>query len=86
MSLCIHSFSINDTILGRSKIAMKMSKASARNKEDVTQDEAQSSASEGEDDDMNNGSPREETPDLYRNSALGIYGGVSVVPSSFSRF
>ena len=56
---------------------MKMSKTSGKNKEDVTQDEAQSSASEDEDEDMDDTSPREETPDLYRNSALGMYGGVS---------
>lgn len=41
------------------------------------QDEAQSSTSEDEDEDMDGASPREETPDLYRNSALGMYGGVS---------
>lgn len=64
---------------------MKMSKTSSRNKEDVPQDEAQSSASEDEDDEMDDGSPREETPDLYRNSALGMYGGVSVALSKSSR-
>jgi len=56
---------------------MKMSKTSGKNKEDVTQDDAQSSSSEDEDEDMDDTSPREETPDLYRNSALGMYGGVS---------
>jgi E3 ubiquitin-protein ligase HUWE1 len=56
---------------------MKMSKTSGKNKEDVTQHEAQSSGSEDEDEDMDDTGPREETPDLYRNSALGMYGGVS---------
>lgn len=64
---------------------MKMSKASGKNKEDVTQDEAQSSTTEDEDEAMEDASPREVTPDLYRNSALGMYGGVSLnfVLSSF---
>lgn len=85
--MSLHSFlSLTDIILGRSKIAVKMSKASSRNKEDVTQEEAQSSALADEDGDMDDGSPREEIPDLYRNSALGMYGGVSVEPSSSSRF
>ena len=41
------------------------------------QDEAQSSASDDEDEDMNDANPREDTPDLYRNSVLGMYRGVS---------
>lgn len=33
-------------------------------------------SSDEEDEDEETENPREETPDLYRNSALGMYGGV----------
>ncbi|KAJ7287510.1 hypothetical protein C8J57DRAFT_1707813 [Mycena rebaudengoi] len=45
------------------KIAIKMSRTSSRNKDGAEDDE-----------DMQD-TGREETPDLYRNSALGMYGG-----------
>lgn len=54
-----------------------MSKASGKNKEDTAQDETKSTVSEDEDEAMDVAGVREETPDLYRNSALGMYGGVS---------
>ncbi|KAI0063633.1 hypothetical protein BV25DRAFT_1854068 [Artomyces pyxidatus] len=60
-----------------SKVAIKMSRASDKNKglEDVKDDEADLSMSEDEDEDDEQGSQREETPDLYRNSSLGMFGG-----------
>jgi len=64
--------------MNRSKIAIKMSKASGKNKEDSAQVEANSSASEDEDEVMDDAEARDETPDLYRNSALGMYGGVGL--------
>ena len=63
-------------MVNRSKIAIKMSKASGKNKEDSAQVEPMSSASEDEDEVMDDADARDETPDLYRNSALGMYGGV----------
>lgn len=60
----------------RTKIAIKMSKISNKTKEDMAKDYSISSDSSTEDESMDD-EPREETPDLYRNSALGMYGGVS---------
>ncbi|KAF9447492.1 hypothetical protein P691DRAFT_776106 [Macrolepiota fuliginosa MF-IS2] len=62
-----------------SKIAIKMSKGN-RSKEtaNAKRDESEpSSPSSGEDEgsEISEGDAREETPDLYRNSALGMYGG-----------
>ncbi|KAH8119411.1 hypothetical protein DFH11DRAFT_1782299 [Phellopilus nigrolimitatus] len=60
------------------KVAIKMGRASDKTKEN--QDKKSSSSSslsseeDDEDDDMDN-EGREETPDLYRNSSLGMYGG-----------
>ncbi|KDR75882.1 hypothetical protein GALMADRAFT_248624 [Galerina marginata CBS 339.88] len=56
------------------KIAIKMSRSSGKNKEDVAKDASVSADSEDDEDNMEGGS-REETPDLYRNSALGMYAG-----------
>ncbi|KAF9475538.1 hypothetical protein BDN70DRAFT_996350 [Pholiota conissans] len=56
------------------KIAIKMSKGSGKNKEDAIKDDIVSSASEGEEESIES-EAREETPDLYRNSALGMYAG-----------
>lgn len=61
-----------------SKIAIKMSKSvkSRDSAEGGDKYESEPSVdSEEEDEEVREG--REETPDLYRNSALGIYGGVS---------
>lgn len=63
------------------KVAIKMSRGS-KNKEpvDTKRDESESSSlssEEGGDSDVSDDEGREETPDLYRNSALGMYGGVS---------
>ncbi|KAF9531661.1 hypothetical protein CPB83DRAFT_79933 [Crepidotus variabilis] len=57
------------------KIAIKMSKASGKGKDEVRQDEVEPSTSDDDDEVMDDGNAREETPDLYRNSALGMYGG-----------
>jgi len=54
-----------------------MSKATGKTKEGTAQDETKSTVSEDEDEVMGIAGVREETPDLYRNSALGMYGGVS---------
>ncbi|KAJ2921271.1 hypothetical protein H1R20_g15823, partial [Candolleomyces eurysporus] len=57
-----------------SKIAMKMSRSSSKLKEEEDESSgSESSASEDEDEDVD--VEREETPDLYRNSALGMYAG-----------
>lgn len=63
----------------RTKIAIKMSRSSEKNKELVEGVKAESISSSSEDDEsgMEDETGREETPDLYRNSALGMYGGVS---------
>ena len=55
-----------------------MSKAFSKNKEDVKKDASVSSASEDDEETMADGG-REETPDVYRHSALGIYAGVSII-------
>lgn len=54
-----------------SRLSGKTSKEEA---EGSKADSASSSGSEDDDDLEDRG--REETPDLYRNSALGMYGGV----------
>lgn len=53
-----------------------MSKISNKTKEDTAKDYSVASDSSSEDESMVDDA-REETPDLYRNSALGMYGGVS---------
>jgi hypothetical protein len=55
-----------------------MSRASGKNKEDVKKDAGVSSGSEDDDETMEDGE-REETPDVHRHSALGIYAGVSII-------
>ncbi|KAJ3575128.1 hypothetical protein NP233_g1305 [Leucocoprinus birnbaumii] len=61
------------------KIAIKMSRGNkAKETAEVKRDESESSSLSSEGDDVSNMSEddtREETPDLYRNSALGMYGG-----------
>lgn len=64
--------------LNRTKIAIKMSKSSGKNKEDARKDASVSEGSEDNEEILEN-EGREETPDLYRNSALGMYGGVCFV-------
>lgn len=59
-----------------------MSRASGKNKEDVKKDASASSGSEDDEEEMEDGG-REETPDVYRHSALGIYAGVSIILSIF---
>ncbi|KAJ7770214.1 hypothetical protein DFH07DRAFT_269298 [Mycena maculata] len=59
------------------KIAIKMSRTSNRNKDVVEGQKVESAsslASEDDEEEMQD-TTREETPDLYRNSALGMYGG-----------
>ncbi|KAK7472586.1 E3 ubiquitin-protein ligase tom1 [Stygiomarasmius scandens] len=60
-----------------SKVAIKMSKGPGKGKESPGEEKPESftSASEDEDDDIDVDDEREETPDLYRNSALGMYSG-----------
>lgn len=53
-----------------------MSRSSGKNKEHVTKDASVSEESI-EDEDETEDDIREETPDLYRNSALGMFAGVS---------
>ena len=56
-----------------------MSRTSSKNKDAVEGQKADSVSSVGseEDEEEVEDSDREETPDLYRNSALGMFGGVS---------
>jgi hypothetical protein len=54
-----------------------MSRASGKNKEDEKKDASVSSGSEDDEETMEDGG-REETPDVYRHSALGIYAGVGI--------
>jgi len=52
---------------------------------EAKKDESESTlSSEDADSNMSEDETREETPDLYRNSALGMYGGVSNALSSIS--
>jgi E3 ubiquitin-protein ligase HUWE1 len=62
----------------RTKIAIKMSRSSGKTSKEVAEGaKAESASSSGSDDDDDlEDTRREETPDLYRNSALGMYGGV----------
>ena len=55
-----------------------MSRASSKNKEDEKKDVSVSSGSEDDEETMEDGG-REETPDVYRHSALGIYAGVGII-------
>ncbi|KZV69516.1 hypothetical protein PENSPDRAFT_753267 [Peniophora sp. CONT] len=66
-----------------SRIAIKMSRASSKGKgddgkltlgevEEMSEDDDEDDDDEGDD---GEGSGREDTPDLYRNSALGMFGG-----------
>jgi E3 ubiquitin-protein ligase HUWE1 len=58
-----------------------MSRSSAKGKDpvEVSQSESDSSMSSDEGEEPSAPAGREETPDLYRNSALGMYGGVRVL-------
>ncbi|GLB37041.1 putative protein with domain of Unknown Function (DUF913) [Lyophyllum shimeji] len=58
------------------KIAIKMSRSSGKSKEALEAEKSDSDSyiSSDEEDEMEE-EDREETPDLYRNSALGMYGG-----------
>lgn len=62
----------------RTKVAIKMGRASDKSKaqqeKNVTSTASLStdSSDEDEDDDIDSGMDREETPDLYRNSSLGM--------------
>jgi E3 ubiquitin-protein ligase HUWE1 len=56
-----------------SKIAIKMSRASGKGKEALDgKDETSVSVSSDSEEEEVEGTGREETPDLYRNSALGM--------------
>lgn len=58
-----------------------MSRTSNKSKDTAEGEKVESESSMGseddEDEEMEEDTGREETPDLYRNSALGMYGGVS---------
>ncbi|PBK91673.1 hypothetical protein ARMGADRAFT_968529 [Armillaria gallica] len=57
------------------KIAIKMSRTTSKGRDTIEEAKAESVVSMDSDDDDGPEERREETPDLYRNSALGIYGG-----------
>ena len=58
-----------------------MSRASDKNKDDAKKDASISSGSDDDEETMEDG--REETPDVYRHSALGIYAGVGIISFIF---
>lgn len=60
-----------------------MSRPSSKNKEFAGNTKAESISSLGSEDDELEDEGREETPDLYRNSALGMYGGVCKPPTLY---
>ncbi|KAK7053298.1 E3 ubiquitin-protein ligase tom1 [Paramarasmius palmivorus] len=58
------------------KVAIKMSRSpGSKGKESIEGPKAESVASYTSESEDDEGDEREETPDLYRNSALGMYGG-----------
>ncbi|KAK0461087.1 uncharacterized protein EV420DRAFT_1746494 [Desarmillaria tabescens] len=57
------------------KIAIKMSRTTSKGRDVIDEVKAESVVSMDSDDSDGPEETREETPDLYRNSALGIYGG-----------
>lgn len=63
-------------------MAIKMSRAPGKARESSSPKAGSISplSSDEEDEEEENQDAREETPDLYRNSALGMYGGVSYLP------
>jgi len=56
----------------RTKVAIKMSRASGKTKDLPDEDVADSDV-DSEIEDAESNEAREETPDLYRNSSLGMY-------------
>ena len=59
----------------RSRVAIKMSRASekAKDGDEGKADSAGTLSEEEEGDNIDDDAPRDETPDLYRNSSLGMY-------------
>ncbi|TCD71204.1 hypothetical protein EIP91_011682 [Steccherinum ochraceum] len=57
------------------KIAIRMSRVSEKNKDNLVEESESEESEVSEDDDAMADPGREETPDLYRNSSLGMYGG-----------
>jgi len=55
----------------RTKVAIKMSRASGKTK-DMPDEDAVDSDVDSEVEDVTSNEAREETPDLYRNSSLGM--------------
>jgi E3 ubiquitin-protein ligase HUWE1 len=67
----------------RTKVAIKMSRSpGSKGKESIEGPKAESVTSYTSESEEDEEDEREETPDLYRNSALGMYGGVSLVYKS----
>ena len=73
-------------IFRRTKVAIKMSRSSAKSKEsgEGAKSESETSFSSDEEEEGIEDEDREETPDLYRNSALGMYTGVRKLHDSGS--
>ncbi|KAI0699215.1 hypothetical protein BC835DRAFT_1412679 [Cytidiella melzeri] len=57
------------------KVAIRMSRVSDKNKDSALQEPEDIDSNNSEDEDDLEDAEREETPDLYRNSSLGMYGG-----------
>lgn len=62
----------------RTKVAIKMSRASGKTK-DLPDEDAADSDADSEIEDMASNEAREETPDLYRNSSLGMCVSLDVL-------
>ena len=65
-------------IFDRTKVAIKMSRASGKTK-DLPDEDAADSDADSEVEDIAGNEAREETPDLYRNSSLGMYVPLNIL-------
>jgi E3 ubiquitin-protein ligase HUWE1 len=59
-------------------LAIKMGRSSGKGKDIIEEVKSDDESSASEEDDAVEDAEREETPDVYRHSALGIYTGVSL--------
>lgn len=70
-------------VICSTKIAIKMGRSTDKGKElpdQKIEDSGSASSEDADDEDMEPGIDREETPDVYRNSSLGMYAGVRIIP------
>ena len=62
-----------DFAYGRTKIAIRMSRISDKHKDSLLPEPEEDDSDISEDEEETEDGDREETPDLYRNSSLGMY-------------